>query len=153
GAKVLGEGTAERSREISLQRIERRIRRPGLLFDFCISLLIVGDEVEELVLHDRSAERGAELMLSEIGLQSKACMRRIGRERSIFAEVVHGSVHLVGATLGDDVDESATRPPELGVRALGGDDHLADGVEIEGERWPLAPALLAEERIVEVGAV
>ena len=60
---------------------------------------------------------------------------------------------LVRAGLGDDVDEAALRAAELGVRAVGHDDHFLDGVEVERERGTLAAALLAEERIVEVRAV
>jgi hypothetical protein len=66
---------------------------------------------------------------------------------------VRGAVHLVRARLRDDVDEAALRAAELRVRAVGDHDHLFDGVEIERERGTLAAALLAEERIVEVGAV
>ena len=78
---------------------------------------------------------------------------RIGRERVVLAEVVQRPVQLVGAALGDDVDESAARAAELGVGALRDHDHLAHGVEIERERRALSAALLAEERIVEVGAI
>ena len=56
-----------------------------------------------------------------------------------------------------DLVTTLTKPPlraaELGVGALGHHHDLLDRVEVEGEGRPLAAALLAEERVVEVGAV
>ena len=75
-------------------------------------------------------------------------------DKRVVLEVdVQRAVHLVGARLGDDVDEAAVGAAELGVGALGHDHHLLDRVEVEGEGRALAAALLAEERVVEVGAV
>jgi hypothetical protein len=62
-------------------------------------------------------------------------------------------VHLVRAGLRHHVHEAAARAAELRVRPLGHDHHLLDRVEVEGEGRALAAALLAEERVVEVGAV
>ena len=92
-------------------------------------------------------------MLPEVGLEGKAGVGCIRRQRAVLAEVVQRPVHVVGAALRDHVDESAARPAELGVRSLCYDDHLANRVEIERERWTLPSALLAEERIVEVCAI
>ena len=56
-----------------------------------------------------------------------------------------------------DLVTTFTKPdaaaPELGVGALGHHHHLLDRVQVEGEGRALAAALLAEERVVEVGAV
>ena len=60
---------------------------------------------------------------------------------------------LIGATLGNHVHESTARSSELGVGPLRDDDHLTHSVEVEGERWALTTALLAEERVVEVRAI
>ena len=92
-------------------------------------------------------------MLPEVGLEREVGVRCVRRQRSVLSEVVQRAVHVVRAALRDDVHESAARSSELGVRSLRDDDHLAHGVEIERERRPLATALLAEERIVEIGAI
>src|SRR6185295_16582265 len=59
----------------------------------------------------------------------------------------------IGAALGDGVDKPAGASAELG---RGADrDHLEflDRFEANGERRALAAALLAEERVIGVGAV
>ena len=79
--------------------------------------------------------------------------REVRGEAVVLAEVVGRAVKLVGAGLGDDVDEAAARPSEFRVGAVRHDDEVLHRVEIEREGRPLAAALLAEEGVVEVGAV
>ena len=79
--------------------------------------------------------------------------RKVGGEGVVLAEVVRRAVELVGPRLGDDVEEAAARPAELRVGAIGDHHEVLHRVEVEGERRALAAPLLAEERVVEVGAV
>src|SRR3954452_6513848 len=77
----------------------------------------------------------------------------IGGESVVLAEVVSRAVKLVGARLGDDVDEAAAGPPELRVGAVRDHHEVLNRVQVEGEGRPLAAPLLTEEWIVEVGSV
>src|SRR2546423_1220334 len=113
--EVAGEHATECGREICLQRIEGRIGRAGLLLYLRINLLIISSEVKELVLHDRTAQCDAKLVLPEIGFESEPGMRRVGGERTILSEIMKSAMHLVGAPLGDHVDEATARSSELGV--------------------------------------
>ena len=131
---------------------------PVLLLDLVVDLLVVGQEEEDLVLHDRPAEGEAELVLAEVGREpggraGREGVREVARERVVLPEVVQRAVQLVGARLGDHVHEPAAGPAELGVGSLGDHHDLLHGVQIEREGRPLAAALLAEERVVEVGAI
>ena len=92
-------------------------------------------------------------MLSKVRLERHTGVRGSAGDRIRLAEVVQRAPQLVGPRLRDYVDEPAGRAAELCVGAARQHHDLLHGVEIEGERRPLAAALLAEERIVEVGAV
>ena len=116
-------------------------------------LLIVGQEEERPVAHEGAAQRRARLIPVEVG-PSAAAPRRKGSGNFVpLPEVVSGAGELVGPRLGDHVDEAARRAAELGGGALIDHHQLLDGVLIECERRALSPALLAEERIVEIGPV
>ena len=132
----------------------RRVRdAAGGLLRLGGGLLVVGEEEERPVADERAAEGGPELVPPEIGLPAAAVRGVLGGDLVPLAEVVGGTGQLVGARLGDDVDESAGRAAELRGGALVHDDQFADRVLVEGERRALAAALLAEERVVEVGPV
>src|SRR6202022_1247916 len=108
-------------------------------------------EEEEGVLPDWSAQRRAELPLVEVEgwvLAPVGLLRPRGQSLVLVIQV-RGSMEIVRAGLGDDVDEPGSRAPELGVGAVGHDDHLLNRVQVECERGTLASALLAEEGIVE----
>ena len=124
-----------------------------LLLDLVIQLLVVGDEEEQFVARDGTAEGEPELVLAEVRRVGSRCVRGVRREGVILPEVVQRSAQLVGARLRDDVDEPARRAPELRVRTARDDHDFLHRIEIERERRALAAALLAEERVVEVGAV
>ena len=64
-----------------------------------------------------------------------------------------GPLEFVGAGLCDHIHKPARRPSELGRGPLVHHHDLFDGVLAEGEGGPLAAPLLAEEGVVEVGAV
>ena len=156
--EVLGQGAIERGAEERRERVERRRLRPGGLLRLVVDLLVVGKEVERLILLQRAAQGEAKLVLREIRIEfldrpaGEGVLRCAG-EGVELAEVVQRAVHLVGAGLGDHVHETGRRTPELGVRAVTHDDDFPHGVEVEGERRSLAAALLSEERVVEVRPV
>src|SRR5207245_8885540 len=79
--------------------------------------------------------------------------RGVGGEPVVLPEVVLGTLLLCRARLGYHVHEPARRAPELGRSPARGDYDLLHRIEVERERRPLAAALLAEERIVEVRPV
>ena len=68
-------------------------------------------------------------------------------------KLVRGAVELVGAGLGDHVDEAARTAPELRRGAVGHHLKFFDGVQAYREGRALAAALLAEERIVVIRAI
>ena len=116
-------------------------------------LLVVRGEKERLVPDQRATEREAELPLSEAGPAFRATVPRDFGQGIVLAEEMRRSAQCVGARLGDDVDESAAGAPEFRVGSLGNHNDFRDGVQIEGEGRALTPALLAEEGVVEIGAV
>ena len=116
-------------------------------------LLVVGEEIERAVAHERAAEGAACLVAPEVGLAAAALGRVGGGDLVPLPEVVGRPGRFVRPRLGDDVDEAAGRSAELGRRALVHHHDLLDRVLVEGERGPLAAPLLAEERVVEVGPV
>ncbi len=115
-------------------------------------LLVVGAEEERPFAPDRPAEREAVLQALEVRLRGLAG-GMLGGDPVPLAERVHRAFQLVGPRLRDHVDEAACRAPELGGRALVDDHHLLDRVLVECEGRALPAALLAEEGVVEVGAV
>ncbi len=126
---------------------------PGLLLGLGGLLLVIGQKEEGAVAHERAAEGGAGLVAAEVGLAAAARRPVGGRDLVPLPEPVGRTVQVVAARLGDHVDEPAGRAAELGRGALVHHHQVLDGVLVEGERGPLAAALLAEEGIVEVGPV
>ncbi len=125
------------------------VRLLGLVVD----LLVVGHEEEGAIALDRPAQRESELVLCEIGRQPQVAMVRLPRERAVLSIIVHRAVQLIRARLRHHVHEAAGGTAELGVGARRRHHDLLHGVEVECEGRTLATALLAEERIIEVGAV
>ena len=113
-------------------------------------LLVIGQEEEQLVFLERAAEGRSVLLLIEREFLS---LRVLRRQAVRLEEEVRRAAGRVGPRLGDDVDEAGAAAAELRRGPVGHDDHLFDGVLVEGEGRPLAAALLAEERVVEVRAV
>ncbi|HEX7679188.1 MAG TPA: hypothetical protein VF713_13745 [Thermoanaerobaculia bacterium] len=118
-------------------------------------LIIERAEVEQPVALQRTAEREACLRLRCGELRGGRAVRilRLAAQRVVLEGEMRCAVQIVRARLRDDVDEAGHRASELGIGAVGDDDHLFHGVEVEGEWRPLSAALLAEERVVEVGAI
>ena len=132
--------------------------QPVLLLDLVVHLLVIGEKEEHPVALDRPAEREPELVLGKVGLEflhgaARQRVLRRARDRVELAEIVERSFEIVRPGLGDHVHKTAGRAPELGVGATRDHHQLLHGIEVEGKRRPLAAALLAKERIVEIGAV
>ena len=150
-------------RSVFIRAAEFRQRIDDALFDARgIGLLrrrrflqIDRGKVEEAIFLQRTAKREAGLILIGIELRRFRTVGifRAGAERVVFQHEMRGTLHVVRARLRDHVDEARHRSAELRIRAVGDDDHLFHRIEIERERRTLSAALLAEERIVEVGAV
>ncbi len=141
-----------------LERVELRARRPGLLLDVVVDLLVVRQEVEHPVTLERPSEREPELILREVGLElrdhaSRGRVLRRARDLIELAEVVQRAPSLVRTGLRDHVHEAAGGAPELGVGSSRDDHQLLHRIEVEREGRPLPPTLLTEERVVEVRAV
>ena len=77
---------------------------------FTATLTFVVREEKCLVFLDRAADRGAELILPQyVGMRSGLQQRaRVGG--IVLQIVVDRAVKIVGARLGDDVDDAAERP-------------------------------------------
>ena len=117
------------------------------------ALLVVGEEEEGAVAHDRTAQGEPELAAAELGFSAPAGRGMRRRYPVPLAVDVGGAGEVVRARPGHDVHEPACRASELGRGSLVDHDDLLDGVLIEGEGRTLAAPLLPEEGVVEVGAV
>src|SRR6266849_184024 len=108
-------------------------------------------EEEQLVLDKRAAEAAAELVAAEI-------IERLavggGGGEGFRAEVLKGAaVNVVGARLGDDVDDPACGAAEFGIGAAGHHLEFSDCFEGDVDSSALAAHLLAEEAIVVITAI
>ena len=112
-------------------------------------------EEEDGVPFDRPPDRGAELPLVEVELRLRVALVVEGARREVVVLVVDvaAPVEIIRARLRDDVDETRGRTAELRVGPVRHDDDLLHGVQVEGERGPLAAAVFAEEGVVEVRPV
>ncbi len=126
-----------------------------LLLGFGAVLGVERGEVEQRVGAQGTAqgEAGLQLLEVEFRLARAVGARRFGRQRIVLVGDVGGAGQLVGARLGDHGDEAGGGAAELGGGAVGDHHEFLHRVEVEGEGRPLAAALLAEEGVVEVGAV
>ena len=159
GAPDVPELVVEQARPARLQKALQALQVLGIadaagrLLGLGRRLLVVGQEEEGPVPHQRAAHCPTQLIAVEVGPLAAALLRKGGGDLIPLPEVMGGAGQMVGARLGDYVDEAAGRAAELGGGALIHHHQLLDRVLIEGEGRTLAAALLAEEGIVEVGAV
>ena len=118
-------------------------------------LVVECGEVEEAIAHKGAAQGETGLVLAGLEFRRLAAVGilRIGAQAVVLADQVRGPFRFVRPRLGDDVHEAGLRAAELCVGAVGHHHHLFDRIEIEGEGGPLSAALLAEEGVVEVGAI
>src|SRR3954471_2235515 len=91
-----------------------------------ISETLVVSEEERLVLHDRAAEPSAELILFQRLRLACEVVRRI--ERIVPQELPQRAVQLVRAGTRDDVGGRSQSVSELGIRVVGQDLELDDGI-------------------------
>ena len=107
-------------------------------------------EEERAIVRERPAKRTTELLLLVI----QRAIERVGRrQRFVAAEIEPLAVHGVRSGLGDDVDEPAVGASDF--RARSAPDHLEfehRGLGKEEHRV-VAAALVALQRVVEIGAV
>ena len=109
--------------------------------------LIVAEE-EQLVAHQRSADRAAELVLVERVLRLGAVLEIIARIQMFVPLVeISGSVKRVRAALGDRDQHAAARFPVFRGHAVGFDPELLNRIDRRVERLP------AEHRRRHRGAV
>ena len=96
------------------------------------ALVIEGHEEERLVLHQRSAQGEAGLVLVEVGLGSRRPIGALGRggEPLVLEVAVHRAVDVVRSGLGHDVHEPARAAAELRGRAFRHHDHFLHRVEV-----------------------
>ena len=113
-------------------------------------VLLDGREVERLARDQGAAERSAELVLLVVQLP----VERIGRcQRPVAVEVEEVAARRVGAGLRHHVHKAGRRPAHFGAEA--GAHHLKfiDRRLREEEHRLVPAALVALQRVVEVGAV
>src|SRR5206468_1972868 len=108
-------------------------------------------EEEELVLDDGAAGAAAELLAVEVG-QGVAVGGVVGEGLDALV-MEQAAVEVVGAGLGDDVDDTAAGAAKFRVRPAGDDLELLDGLKRDVDCGALAAGLLAEETVVVVAAV
>src|SRR5580704_18520767 len=73
---------------------------------FALALTFVGAEEKGLIVNDGSAERAAEIIVDELRLRGANGIEEIaGIEERVAVIFVERTVKLVGAGLGDDVDD------------------------------------------------
>src|SRR4029077_8954095 len=108
-------------------------------------------EEKRFVLLDRSANRAAKLLATKI-LQ-RFTIRRVCRERFETLKVKQTAMHLVGARLGDDVDDATSRAAEFGTGPSGHHLKFFYPFQRDVDGRALASQLFAEKAIVVIAAI
>ena len=106
----------------------------------------VGDEVKELVRRDPAAVGPAELIEAQRILGGRE--NRLGIERVIAKELVHGAVELVAAGLGHHVDGRRAVAAELGGEIVRRDPEFLNQVDVR-----IDGGAAGGELVVVVGAI
>src|SRR6202000_1010580 len=89
-----------------------------------IAEALVVHEEEQLVLENGTAERGAELVLVEVGLRDVIVIvvgPGVGLPILVLIKIVNAAVELVGSGLGDSDDFAAVYVAVFGVSVTGDD--------------------------------
>ena len=118
-----------------------------------LDLLVVDRQEMDLVLPDRAAQAGAELVLGEI--RGRASEGVLGRQALVLEVPEGAAVKLVGPAPGHRVHDPAAGASELGAVAGVRDLELLDRLLADrvDDGRALAPANAAEERVVVGSAV
>src|SRR5260370_22128610 len=142
--------------------LRQSVRRVWLTRNHCnrliISLSVIIEKEERLVLHDRAAQVAAELveMIVAIGQPRPVVFPAIGIQRLVAEKLKRGSMPVVRAALRNHVDHSATRAAHFRRVTIGGDLEFLYGVLAEAVRTASragAPGGLSEEHVVRVRAI
>ncbi len=114
-------------------------------------VLIESGEEEDLVALEGAADGASDLLLTIVRLEREEGIG--GAEGTVAKIVERGAVHVIGARLGDDVDDGAAGASLFSAVGIGGDAELLHdfGGELVGSA--VASAGLGEEGIVVVAAI
>lgn len=93
------------------------------------SLIIA--ENERAILDNRSAHRGAKLILPEwrTGLAGQVLLPPVGIQLRVLQDLKQSAMNTVGARLQADIQDAAGTAPILRTVAVGKDAHFADGFD------------------------
>src|SRR5579862_5962930 len=90
------------------------------------------DEEERFVLHDRSSQRGAELISDKRILRIGGGVEVVARGQGVYTvELIGVAVEIVGAAAGNDGDDAAGVVPVLGKEIVGDDAKFLRGIGIQ----------------------
>ncbi len=145
-----GEGRVEQLGEVAVAHPGGRDRDvvAGLDRDLRAAAVVVQEE-EGLVLDDRAAQGGAEVVVGVLRLGGRE--GRDGGQAARPVEPVGAAAVLVRAALADEVDHAAAGAAELG-RGVGGDDlELLQGLGGGEEDHRVDQALVVVDAVVVVG--
>ena len=114
-------------------------------------VLIESSEEENFVALEWAADGASELLLAIVRLERQ---EGIVRAEGTVAEIIESrAVQVIGAGLGDDVDDGAAGAALLGAVSGGGDAELLHDVGGDFVGGAIASARLGEESVVVVAAV
>ncbi len=114
-------------------------------------VLIESGEEENLVSLNGAADGASELLLAIVRLKGE---ERIRSTEGTVAEIVErGAMHVIGAGLGDDVNDGAAGASLFGSVGIGGDTELLHDFGGELVGCAIASAGLGEESVVVVAAI
>src|SRR5436190_2941173 len=109
------------------------------------------EEIKGFILLYRAADRSAELFAVKI--RQRFAVRSIGRQGLETLIVEQAAVDVIGAGLGNNVDDAAGRTAIFGAGAGRDDLKFLDRVEGDVDRGTLAARLLAEESVIVITTV
>ena len=111
----------------AVQQRDRFEQRGRICGSFAAALAFVVGEEEGLVLLDGTANGGAELILAQgLGLR-RDLQERTGVRGAVLQVIVNRTVQIVGAGLGDDIDDAAERAAVFGAETVVDHAEFADG--------------------------
>jgi len=114
-------------------------------------VLIESAEKEDLVALERTADGASELLLAIVRLKSQESIG--GSERTVAEVIKDGAVHMIGARLGDNVDDGAAGASLFGAVGIGGDAELLDNFGGDRVGSAITSASLGEESVVVIAAI
>src|SRR5689334_12271564 len=113
-------------------------------------VLLGGDKEERAVFLEMSAQRSAELVL-HVHCRISKCVRRSHVRVPVHVKAF--AMPIIGAGFGHRVHETGVGAPNFGVQTAANDLKFPYGGQREEKYRVIAAALVALQRIVEVGAI